>query len=156
MSKNRKYILVLWSNSFDEADAAFFVARLRAAGFMVKLVSISGPRSKGSQGLKFVPDINLSQALLLAERLICIIIPGGQEVMLSLESDPRIRILFEQAQVNPTYFVIRQLGSYPAIESSLLSSAVLSNTLLVYSSYASLIEFVEDLAALLTHTAFSD
>lgn len=150
MSKNRKYILVLWSNNFDEADAAFFVARLRAAGLKVKLVSISGPRSKGSQGLKFVPDINLSQALLLAGRIICIIVPGGEEVMLCLESDPRIRILFEQAQANGAYFVIRQLGSYPAIESSTLSPAVTTNTLLVYSGYSCLTEFIEDLVELLS------
>lgn len=151
MSKKQTYILVLWSSNFDEVQTAFFVTRLRKAGFTVKLVGLSGPKCKGSQGLSFLLDLTLSQALPLAENTICIIVPSGEACLLLLESDPRIRILFDQARSNGAYIVVPTLGSYPPVESSVLSAAVTGNVLLVYEGDWAIGAFVERLLELLSY-----
>jgi len=146
MTKTQQYVLVLWGNDFHEVQTTYFVTYLRKAKQIVKLVSLTGPRSKGAHGLTLLSDLSLSQALPLANDTQCVIVPGGKQGLLYLAIDPRIQRLFQAARANGAYFVIPQLDSYPPIESSLLP--LYTNRLLFYEDDCP-VQFVGELVALL-------
>ncbi|MCB9078360.1 MAG: DJ-1/PfpI family protein [Anaerolineaceae bacterium] len=104
------YIFVLWGNHFEEATATIFVTELREAGLRVKVVGLTPQRISGSHGLALVPDLTLDQALSLAIKVICLVIPHTSSGLNRFKNDPRLRHLFSQAFENQAKFVISQLN----------------------------------------------
>jgi len=105
MSQSDELIFVLWGSGFDEATATIFITELRRAGLHVKLVGLTQRRSNGAYGLALVPDLTLEQALPLAGRTTCMIIPYTSTGNKRLRNDPRLSEFFERAHTNQAKFV---------------------------------------------------
>ena len=101
----RQSILVLWGEGGEEAVAAIFVAELRAAGRLVKLVGLGGKRFAGVHGLALVPDLTLGQALAHADNALYVIAPFTGAALQRFASDPRLQQLCERAQNNGAFFI---------------------------------------------------
>jgi putative intracellular protease/amidase len=109
MSRSDDHIFVFWGNGFDEATAAIFVTELRRIGLRVKVVGLTQRRSNGACGLALVPDLTLEQALSLANRTTCLVVPYTSSGRNRLGNDPRLKEFFQQAHANDAKFVIGQL-----------------------------------------------
>ncbi|MCP4289824.1 MAG: DJ-1/PfpI family protein [Gammaproteobacteria bacterium] len=116
MATAQDYIFVLWGDHFEEAVATIFVTELRKAGLRVKVVGLSQRRTRGAHGLSLVPDLTLEEALPLANRTACLIIPCPATGLNRLASDPRLADFLHQAQANQATIVV---GNGP-IQSDLL------------------------------------
>ena len=106
MLKAKDYVFVLWGDGFDEAVASIFVTQLRDAGLLVKVVGLTPRQISGSHGLALVPDLTLDQALPLATSATGLIIPATSRWRRSLDNDPRVYQLLEQANANQALFVL--------------------------------------------------
>ncbi len=102
-----QYVFVLWGDKFEEATAAIFTTILRKAGLRVSLVGLGGQRAAGVHGLALCSDLTLDQALLLANKAICVGVPCRS--LYRLRNDPRISNLFHQAHKNNAKFIIGQV-----------------------------------------------
>ena len=87
MSGTRSYMFVLWADRFDKSAATVFVTEFRIAGLRTKLVSLVSHASAGAYGLALAPDLTLDQALPLAGRAACVVIPGGAAAIRRLGDD---------------------------------------------------------------------
>lgn len=105
MAEAQDYCFVLWADRFDEVVAVVFVAELRRAGLRVKLVGLPGPSFVGVHGLALTPDLTLDEALALAERAACIVVPCDSPAMQRLTNDPRLAELLEQAEAGGAQIV---------------------------------------------------
>jgi len=145
MSKSDYYVFVLWGKRFEEATAAIFVSELRKVGLPVKLVSLNSQEIRGAQGLALVPDLTLGQALSLAPKAICVVIPHPSPDLSQLKNDPRLCDFLAQARANKARFVIRQLNE------AVLSQLGLSPTdkVMVYPEGEALVEFARELGEML-------
>jgi hypothetical protein len=110
MAQQRDYMFVLWADRFDESAAAVFVTEFRIAGLRTKLVSLVGHASAGSFGLALAPDLTLDQALPLAGRAACVVIPGGAAAIRRAGADPRLRDFVAQAHARGALFVVGRDG----------------------------------------------
>lgn len=106
MSKSSEYIFVLWASDFEEKVAATFVAELRQAGLLVKVIGLTPGVLSGAHGLALVPDLPLSKALALAAQTSCIIIPTTPTHLAPLKNDPRLGELLERAYAHGARFVV--------------------------------------------------
>lgn len=106
MYGTRDYMFVLWADRFDESAATLFVTEFRIAGLRTKLVSLVSHASAGAHGLALAPDLTLDQALPLAGRAACVVIPGGAAAIRRLGDDPRLRVFLAQAQARGALFVV--------------------------------------------------
>lgn len=109
MSTAEEYIFILWGNGFDEAMVAVFVTELRRVGLKVKIVGLTQRHSSGTFGLTLIPDLTLEEALSLADKAICLVIPYASSGSNRLGNDPRLGEFFQQAQANQAKFVVEQL-----------------------------------------------
>lgn len=105
----KHYIFVLWGHNFDEQMATIFVTELRRAGWLVKVVGLTPGTLSGVHGLALLPDLTLGQALPLASRAVCIIIPTTSLDFDYLHTDPRLHNFIQQATVHGAQFVIGPL-----------------------------------------------
>lgn len=99
-------VFVLWADRFDEAAAAIFVSVLREAGVRVKVVGLHAQRAVGEHGLVLVPDITLEQALRIANRAACVVVPGDGASVEVVGEDPRVREFFGVAAAHGARFVV--------------------------------------------------
>lgn len=97
MTKTKDHCFVLWADRFDEVAATVFVAELRQAGLRVKLVGLPGPSFVGVHGLALTPDLTLDEALALAERAACIVLPCDSPAGGRIVHDPRLWELLDLA-----------------------------------------------------------
>jgi hypothetical protein len=142
MRGERAENFVLWGHHCDEAAAVIFVTTLREVGLRVKVVGISGRRHAGAHGLTLTPDLTLSQALPLAMRARCVIIPCDFAQLTGFLNDPRLRQFLAGAQTAQATFVVS--------EASLMQADPLwvdVEALLTYPTGAALISFAQTLAA---------
>ena len=94
-ASSQRCCFVLWGEKCDEAAAALFVTKLRAAGLRVRVVGISGKRIGGAQGLQLVADLALDQALPLVAQAACVIIPCPAVILARFLHDPRLHNFLE-------------------------------------------------------------
>jgi hypothetical protein len=144
MSKAKDYTLVLWGEQFDEAAAAIFITTLREAGLPVKVVGLTPRRLNGAHGLALVPDLTLSQALLLVDQTICVVIPRVTIGLKRLMNDPRLLELLRQAAVNQASLVVSH-----GAECDLANVAGVSAHINVYPGREDLVDFATELAVAL-------
>ncbi len=111
MTEAKDHCFVLWADRFDEVAAVVFVAELRRAGLWVKLVGLPGPSFVGRHGLALTPDLTLDEALALAERVACIVVPCDSPAMQRVVNDPRLAELLEQAEAGRAQIVAGQAAS---------------------------------------------
>ncbi|MBV7333603.1 hypothetical protein KFU94_36290 [Chloroflexi bacterium TSY] len=138
--KSKQYVFVLWGDKFEEDTAALFTASLRRAGLRVKVVGLTGPRALGNHGLGLCSDLTLDQALPLAKRAICVIVPCSPFSLKRMENDPRIQDFFGFAIANQAKLVLGYSGTADIEKvSPELSSA---QDLVLCPGYEELNEFV--------------
>lgn len=145
MPKSRDYVFVLWGDQFDGVAATIFVTELRKAGLRVKIVGLASRRLSGTHGLALVPDLTLDQALPLAGRAICLIIPHTSPGLKRLQNDPRLREFLSRAQANNARFVIGQLKGADLAALDLLPLA--ADQVRVYPHSEDLVAFAQEVAA---------
>lgn len=148
-ARQDSYAFVLWGESFREIPATIFVSELRRAGIRVKVVGLNAQRTTGQYGLKLTPDITLDQALQLAKRAICVIIPSDLEQLQQFDYDPRITELLHQAQMNDARIIIGRIPTTSEVQSQI--SAIPPKGMIEFPEAARLFEFVEQTAYALTH-----
>jgi hypothetical protein len=141
MNKIKGYTLVLWGEQFDEAAAAIFVTTLREAGLPVKVVGLTPRRLNGAHGLALVPDLTLSQALLLADQIICVVIPQVTVNLKRLMNDPRLPELLRRAAVNQACMVVCQ-----GAEADLAEVVGITEPINIYPGRSDLVDFAAELA----------
>ena len=137
--------------------ASIFVAELRAAGRLVKLVGLGGKRFAGVHGLTLVPDMTLGQALPHASNAVYVIIPFAGAGLQRFASDPRLQQLCEQARDNGACFIhcddqaaTASLHALLAVDRPHKVSSEISHAgpeeMVAYPHGAALYEFVAQLA----------
>jgi len=110
-AKNSDYVFILWGDKFEEAEAAIFATELRRTGLCVKLIGLAGQRSTGVHGLVLLSDMTLGEALPLAHKAICVVIPCNAATAKRIENDPRILDFFQQANLNGAQFIMKQVDA---------------------------------------------
>ena len=138
MSGTRDYMFVLWADRFDKFAATVFVTEFRIAGLRTKLVSLVSHASAGAYGLALAPDLTLDQALPLAGRAACVVIPGGAAAIRRLGDDPRLRVFLAQAQARGALFVVGMDGERAL--GGILGGGMLPLNVLAFSGRAGLVE----------------
>ncbi len=129
MTEAKDHCLVLWADRFDEVAAVVFVAELRRAGLRVKLVGLPGPSFVGLHGIALTPDLTLDEALALAERTACVVVPCDSPAVQRVVNDPRLADLLSQADACGA-----QLVAGPAASAALeLAGASQQTATTVYS-----------------------
>lgn len=146
----REYIFVLWADNFEEVAATVFVSELREAGLRVKIVGLTGLRSRGAHGLVLVPDLTLDQALPLACQASCLVIPCLASNFKSLKNDPRLPKFFEQIQSVQARFVINDSFSAELFDLTFRSGPA-PERLLIYPDNQEMVSFARSLVGLLTN-----
>lgn len=150
MSKAGDYVFVLWGDKFEEATATIFVTELRMVGLRVKIVGLTARRTSGAHGLALFPDLTLDQALPLAAKASCVILPYTSRGIKRLKNDPRLRKFLKRAGSNKATFVIGQLNGFDIAEVGLFP--VSPDNLLIYPDREGLVGFARELAGLLSGT----
>jgi len=141
-------VLVLWGDKFDEAPATIFVTALREAGLRVKVVGLTGRSITGAHGLALVPDLTLDQALALAGKAICVVIPYSSPGFKRFKNDPRILDLLHQARTNQAKFVVGSSNEVDITELGLWPAS--TEQVIIYPTGEELAEFAYELAGSLT------
>jgi len=152
MSTARTYIFVMWGRNFEEASATIFVTELRQAGLCVKVVGLDGRYTAGEHGLALVPDLTLGQALPLAQRALCVIVPCSGAWCQRLHNDPRIIDFFQRAHGSHAQFVVGSLDGRlltPRTEPTALASQPVAVDVTAYPPGDALPPFVRNLAEIL-------
>jgi hypothetical protein len=148
MSKFSDYVFVLWGDQFEEVAATIFVTELREAGLRVKVVGLTPRRISGAYGLALVPDLTLDQALSLAAKAVCLVIPYRSRGLKRLKNDPRLRDFFSRVQANKARFVIGQLNGDDLANLDLFP--ISADNVVVYPDKEELVEFARELAGSLS------
>lgn len=143
MSKNSGYIFVLWGDKFEEVTATIFVTELRKAGFLVKVVGLNPPQIRGAYGLALIPDLMLDEALVLAARANCVVIPGTVRDINRFKNDPRLREFLHRAHANKARLVIGGLNRINVADPELFPT---TDNIVFYTVEGNLIGFIRKLA----------
>ena len=146
----QQYVFVLWGDKFEEATAALFTTKLREAGLRVKVVGLSGQWAAGIHGLALCADLTLDQALRLAHKALCVVIPCRS--IHKLRNDPRTGDLLHQAQKNRAKLVIGQVHEADIAHQELFSASN-SNIILYPHDDADLMWFIDEIASSLKGSA---
>lgn len=144
MLKSKDYVFVLWSDGFDEMVATAFVAELREAGLLVKVVGVTLRQISGAHGLALIPDLTLDQALPLAAQAICLVIPSRIGRRKRLNDDPRLRQFFEQVSSNQAQFITGKW--YKTGSAGLELPASVEGTVIIYPETEDIVKFARQIA----------
>jgi putative intracellular protease/amidase len=145
--KNSDYVFILWGDKFEEAEAAIFATELRRTGLCVKLIGLAGQRSTGMHGLVLLSDMTLGEALPLAHKAICVVIPCNAATAKRIENDPRILDFFQQAKRNGAQFIMKQVDK--AAEPFAAKRLIATDNITTYSEDDDLTGFARHIAGLL-------
>lgn len=145
------YIIIIWGDKFDEDVATIFTTEARRVGLCVKVVGVTGVQAAGGNGLVLSADLTLSQAMVLADNAICVVIPCSAAVLQRIENDPRLSEFFQRANVNHALFVVShsdaiERSSLKAIDGSLSQFSI-------YYDYENLIESTQEIVRQLSTVA---
>lgn len=146
MPNARTYVFVLWGEQCEELTAAVFVSELRGAGLLVKIVGLSGLRAAGTRGMALVPDITLGEALLLAPRAACVILPCASTTLMRLAHDPRLQEFCEQALTNQAQFVVASSGFRILSAIGISLPQTMTASIVTYPAGGALIDFAQSVA----------
>jgi len=147
------YIIILWGDKFDEDVATIFTTEARRVGLCVKVVGVTGVQAAGGNGLVLSADLTLSQAMLLADNAICVVVPCSAAVLQRVENDPRLADFFQRADANHALFVVSHSD---AIERSSLKELDGSQSQFsIYRNYENLIESTQGIIRQLSTAAAS-
>jgi putative intracellular protease/amidase len=113
LTRRTGYVFILWADKFEEAEAAIFATELRRAGLPVKLIGLTGEWSAGIHGLALLSDLTLGEALPLASKELCVILPCHAATARRLENYPRVLDFFEQANLSGAQFVVKHRDGGP-------------------------------------------
>lgn len=147
MVNNNDYVFVLCGNDFEEAAASIFVSELREAGLRVKIVGLTAQRISSAHGLTLIPDLTLDQALPLASKTACLIIPYTSGGINRLKNDPRLREFCHQAYTNQTKLVVGQLNDIDIADLALFPAN--TTDIMMYPDHENLVTFARELVGLL-------
>lgn len=148
MSKTYKTVFVLWGERFEETTAAIFVTELRNAGLRVKVVGLTPRRISGTYGLALVPDLSLDEAVTIASEARALILPSPVRVLKRLRNDPRLSLLFQQAQANRAVVVV---GAFDEKDVQALNPfSPERDEIIVYPAREELVIFAQELAGFLS------
>ncbi len=137
------YVIIIWGDKFDEDVATIFTTEARRVGLCVKVVGVTGVQAAGGNGLIISADLTLSQAMILADNAVCVVVPCSAAVLQRVENDPRLSEFFQRANVNRALFVI---SGPDAIERSSLQEIDGSlSQYSVYRDYENLIESTQEI-----------
>lgn len=117
MPRSEDLTFVLWADRFDEAATALFVTELRKAGLRVRLLSMNTHVTAGAHGLALVPDLTLEQAMPLAGRARCVVVPAETGTVRTLQDDPRVQDFLALASANGACIVMPAAVTPPAAAS---------------------------------------
>ncbi len=150
MPNCKRYIFVLWGHNFDEQAATIFVTGLREAGLLVKVVGLTPGTLSGLHGLALLPDLTLGQAVPLAGRAVCIIIPTISLDFDYLHNDPRFHDFIRQATAQGAKFVCGPLqnGTTESLTRSLVT--IPDDDLIIYAAEEDQQTLIEELIILLS------
>jgi putative intracellular protease/amidase len=140
MSKRNSYVFVLWGQDFNEVAATIFITEFRKAGLRVKVVALTPRRLSGAHGLSLGTDMTLEQALRVADRAICVVLPGASSRIAQLANDPRLSEFFNLARSNGAQFITGQMDNHDMAE--LMGGPNVA----VYPSRDGMLEFAEEVA----------
>jgi hypothetical protein len=141
MIVSERCALVLWGAQCDEAAATIFITALRAVGLRVWIVGVSGRRIAGNYGIRIQPDLTTGQALPLACRACCVVIPCVDFLLSRFLNDPHVDALLQNAAAVQAQFVISSVltrqcppylthaVSYPPIDTLFPFATTLAATL---------------------------
>ncbi len=92
---SQKEVLVLVATHFDEISAVYCLCQMRAEGFSTQLVGLNPGLQMGLRGLKVRPDLYLTQIdpSVSSPNYNLLILSGGQDCVVRLQSDPRVHKL---------------------------------------------------------------
>lgn len=147
VARMKRYVLVLWGDKFEETAATIFVSELRKAGLRVKVVGLTRQQTKGAHGLGLIPDITLEQALPLAHRTACVVLPCTLPVAQHLKNDPRLHDFLIRADANQARFVVGQLTETDLAD---LDLGLTIEQVTMYPESEDLVEFARDVASSLS------
>jgi putative intracellular protease/amidase len=152
MPKAYDTVFVLWGERFEETTAVIFVTELRNAGIRVKVVGLTAQRISGTHGIALVPDISLEEAVAAAAQASAVILPGTVRSLKRLRDDPRLGILFRQAQANGAVMVVSAFDEQdlPALAPFVWER----NQIMIYPASEDLAGFVRDLTNFLSTAHF--
>jgi hypothetical protein len=142
------YVFVLWADNFEEIAATVFISELREVGLRVKMVGLTGPRSRGAHGLVLVPDLTLDQALPLACHTSCLIIPCTLLSLKTLKNDPRLYQFFERVQSVRARFVVNPTFSSESLDSRSWPFPT-PELLMIYPDNQEMVKFARELVGFL-------
>ena len=148
MSKLYDTIFVLWGDRFEEAAAAILITELRRAGLRVKVVGLSPQPINGLHGLGLWPDLNLDQALSMADQAVCLVIPCAAPNFKRFLNDPRLAEFFERAASNEVRFVV---GYFDMDKTRISGLRLPADNTLFYPRREYLVEFARRLVGLLAN-----
>ena len=100
------YAFILWGDNFEERVATVFATEFRQLGICVKIVGLTGLQASGLNGLSLTSDLTLGEALPLAGKAICVIIPCSAVRLHQSEDDPRLPQFLQQALANDAHCII--------------------------------------------------
>ena len=140
MANYKDYIFVSWGDGFDEVAATIFITEFRKAGLRVKVVALTPRRLSGAHGLALGTDMTLEQALRVADKAICVVLPGATSKIAQLTNDPRLSEFFSRARSGEARFIVGQVDNKDMAE--LMGGPDVA----VYPSRDELLEFAEDVA----------
>ncbi len=87
-------ILIVLASGFEEAAIVYCLDHMREAGLPISLVGLSAGILKGLHGLAVRPDVSLDQ-LSPDAAYRGVIVPGGQQCISALLTDPRFHRLLD-------------------------------------------------------------
>lgn len=142
------YAFILWGDRFEEEVASIFATELRRMGIGVKVVGLTGLQASGIHGLVLNADLTLGQALPMANKAICVIIPCSASVLQRSEDDPRVPQFFKEAMANQAQFVISSGDTIEQTSLKLISTP--DTQFLMYKESYELVDLAQKTAVLLS------
>lgn len=134
------YVFILWGEKFDEDVATLFTTEARRLGLCVKIIGLTGVQAAGGNGMIITADLTLGQAMPLADKAICVVIPCSPAILQRIEDDPRIPDFFQQANRNQARFVLSRAEAQQ--RSSLHTLPINPAHLAFYDDYQNLIQAI--------------
>jgi len=104
------YTFILWGDNFEEEVATIFATELRRTGIGIKIVGLTGLQATGALGVIIASDLTLGQALPLADKAVCVIVPCSAATLQRSEDDPRVSQFFQQAFTNCAHFIVSHIS----------------------------------------------
>lgn len=114
---------MLLADGFDEIETVVILSTLRRAGTCIKSVGLTSGLINSVHGVLLMPDFALTDLgrLIAVSSIEMVILPGGEQSLAKLGSDPRIHRLLCQVIAQQSFVAINSHGM------QILQAALTSN-----------------------------